>query len=149
MSAQQNKHLCTVLFPIPLITWNWWAIWPVLALFKKKKGLDRHGLQNLCQRPFPGICYLQPQLHGIKNRISPICWSSHALLYFHASHTPKLPNGGANLLQTWLLDSSGRRRSRSIPGLRWCAMQSASTGWWLNLVLVPCCQQDRPILRLL
>lgn len=74
--------------------------------------------------PFPGICYLQSQLHGTKCRISPICPSSHALLYFRPTHS-RGPSGGANLLRTWLLHSVGSKgkkktKTLSVPG-RGCA----------------------------
>lgn len=56
--------------------------------------------------PFSGICYLQSQLHGTKWTVSPICPSSHALLYFLPSHSVG-PSRGANLLATWLLHGVG------------------------------------------
>lgn len=140
----QNKQICTVTCPIPLIVSEWSTIRPsfgpplenivwIIMLYRASVYPPTS--------PFPGIRYLQSQLHGTKCRISPICPSSHALLYFHPSHS-RGPSGGANLLRTWLLHSVGsskKKNKKCFPfleeaALHWCAMQSAWTGWRLPLV---------------
>lgn len=131
--------------PIPLITFNWSTIRLSFGTSFGKHCLDYHGLQSLCLPPFPSICYLQSQLHGTKYRISPICRSSHALLYSRPSHSLG-PSGGANLLWTWLLHSVGKKQTLSIPG-RGCAalMCHAICMDWLMVALssTPSCLHEQ------
>lgn len=95
--------------------------------------------------PFPGICYLQSQLHGTDNKIDHICPSSHALLYFHASHSLG-PSGGTNLLRTWPLHSTGKKQALSIPGRGNPALMCHAICMdWLMLPLssTPFCQDEQ------
>lgn len=152
---RENKHICVVTCPTPLIVFNWSTIrlrsgpplenivWIIMVYRAFNR---RYPFTPLPTPLFSGICYLQSQLHGTKCTISPICPSSHALLYFLPSHSVG-PSRQANLLPTWLLHrvgSAGNKQMKKKKAstkqhqpyslleeaapLR-CAMQSAWTGW--------------------
>lgn len=61
---------------------------------------------------------------------------------------PDGPSRGANLLWMWLLCRFGIEQSLFSflegPALRWCAMQSAGTGWWSHLVPLPFANTNGP-----
>lgn len=109
---RKNKHICVVTCPTPLIVFNWSTIrlrsgpplenivW-IITVYRASNH-HHHPHPAFLWHMLSAVAAAWHQVHTI----SPICPSSHALLYFLPSHSVR-PSRGANLLPTWLLHRVG------------------------------------------
>lgn len=137
---QQNKHICIVMCPIPLIMFDWstirlsigtpletlfglsWFTEPLSALFAwhmlSAAAAVWHQVQNIPHLPIQSCTPLFLSLSFSKAHLT--APAEGLTCYEHGCSTALARNNPFPFLEGAVL--------------HWCAMQSAWTGWWLQLV---------------
>lgn len=151
---QQNKHICIVMCPIPLIMFNWstirLSIGPPLQNIVWIIMVYRASVCPLCLAYV--ICSRSCMAPSTEYPPSadPVMHSFISIPLILQS-PPDSPSRGANLLWTWLLHSAGKKQTLSIPGSGWAVLMCHAICMdWLMVALSSThfCQHEQPLLEL-